>query len=74
MDTRNARGLMPARALRLPHQRMALFGTGRYVKSDACEPILALRAPERLAENVGHFDGLDPLGVLIAELGRGAQP
>ena len=36
---------------------------------DPGEPVETLRAPERLAEIVGHFDGLDPLGVLVAELG-----
>jgi len=38
------------------------------------EPVEALLAPERLGEAVGHLDGLDPLGVLVAEPGRGAQP
>src|SRR5580704_2636032 len=46
---------------------------GRRV-SNPREPIETLLAPERLAEVVRHFDGLDPLGVLVAELGRGAQP
>src|ERR1700730_16171623 len=41
--------------------------------SNPREPIEALFAPERLAEIVRHLDGLDPLGVLVAELGRGAQ-
>src|SRR5580700_6837246 len=42
--------------------------------SNSREPIETLLAPERLAEIVGHLDRLDPLGVLVAELGRGAQP
>jgi hypothetical protein len=29
--------------------------------------------PERVGERVGHLDGGDPLGVLEAELGGGAQ-
>ena len=44
------------------------------IPSNPREPIEALLAPERLAEIVRHFDRLDPLGVLVAELGRGAQP
>src|SRR5579862_5155278 len=42
--------------------------------SNPREPIETLLAPERLAEIVGHLDRLDPLGILVAELGRGAQP
>src|SRR6202050_5533209 len=42
--------------------------------SNSREPIETLLAPKRLAEIVGHLDRLDPLGVLVAELGRGAQP
>src|ERR1700719_3934347 len=42
--------------------------------SNSREPIEALLAPERLAEIVRHLDRLDPLGVLVAELGRSAQP
>src|SRR5580700_9349771 len=42
--------------------------------SNSREPIETLLAPERLAEIAGHFDRLDPLGVLVAELGRSAQP
>src|SRR5580704_8906203 len=46
---------------------------GRHA-SNPCKPIETLLAPERLAEIVRHLDRLDPLGVLVAELGRGAQP
>src|ERR1700720_4218365 len=42
--------------------------------SNSGKPIEALLAPERLAEIVRHLDRLDPLGVLVAELGRSAQP
>src|ERR1700682_4889823 len=42
--------------------------------SNSREPVKTLLAPERFAEIVGHLDRLDPLGVLVAELGRGTQP
>ena len=38
------------------------------------EPVKALFAPERLGEAVGHLDRFDPFRILVAELGRGAQP
>src|ERR1700683_1269355 len=38
------------------------------------EPIKTLLAPKRFAEIVRPLDGLDPLGILVAELGRGSQP
>src|SRR5262249_25050403 len=37
-------------------------------------PVETAFAPIGLAEFVGDFDYSDPLGVLVAELGRGAQP
>ena len=38
------------------------------------EPVEALLAPERLGESVAHLDRFDPFRILVAELGRGAQP
>ena len=47
---------------------------GADAASDSRVPIEPALAPVRLAKFVGHFDRLDPFRVLVAELGRGAQP
>ena len=44
------------------------------VRLDSRIPVFAALAPIGLAEFVGDFDRPDPFGVLVAELGRSAQP
>src|SRR5262249_55472539 len=68
-------GLVPA----ISTQNCALFiGTPGnrpgMTRSNPRVPIKTALAPIGLAELVGDFDRLDPFRVLIAELGRGAQP
>src|SRR5215469_2947763 len=44
------------------------------VQLDSCVPVETALAPIGLTEFVCDFDRFDPFGVLVAELGRGAQP
>src|SRR5262249_33039999 len=52
-----------------------MSGTRRgMTRSNPRVPIKTALAPIGLTEIVGDFDRFDPFGVLVAKLGRGAQP